>query len=412
LIGDAFLERRRSMATVIIQKRNRKKGIRYLVNYKDPFSGKKKYYRTLSRLRDAQQVANDLRTLLDAGKAAEVKSSKRKISLLTFEEVCRSLKAIWKGRHDRSELSETSYRGYCDRLSLLERDFGNKLLCEISHNEIVEYRNRVASETSNLTSNRSLFILKRVFKQGMEMNAIKNDSVASMPYLSEKRHIRNEFLTPPQLDHLLEACQGWRSKGLLPAVICLGAEHGASKQEILDLTWSDIFFDFEGSGRIRFYRTKNRRERTEYLMPRTKQTLLEWRQHQDWIRRRKRIEDKGPGFVFSKLDGRRLVCFNRSWRKACEIAGFPSLHFHDLRHTFCSNLILSGADLKDAKEMIGHSDLKMTDRYAHLTSMRKLSRQVDLARFYSNSEGMKESSVPHRSHTEVKNGSLNKKRAD
>ncbi len=147
-------------------------------------------------------------------------------------------------------------------------------------------------------------------------------------------------------------------------------------------------------------------------MPRTRQALLEWRKHQDWIRHRKRVEDKGPGFVFSRVDGRHFACFNGSWRKAREIAGFPSLHFHDLRHTFCSNLILAGGDLKDAKEMIGHGDLKMTDRYAHLTSMRKLSKQEDLARFYANSEGMTESSVPHRSHTEVKNGAQNKKRAD
>ncbi len=327
-------------------------------------------------------------------------------------EVCRSLKAVWKERRDRSELSDTSYRGYCDRLRLLERDLGGRLLCEISHKEILGYQNKVAKETSNLTSNRSLFILKQIFKQGLEIDAIKNDPVAAMPYLSEKKHVRNEFLIPRQLDHLLEACQKLRSKDLILAVICLGAEHGASKQEILDLQWSDIDFDFEGRGRIRFYRTKNRRERTEYLMPRTKQALLEWRKHQDWIRHRKRKKDKGPGFVFSKVDGRRLACFNRSWRRACEIAGFPSLHFHDLRHTFCSNLILSGSDLKDVKEMIGHRDLKMTDRYSHLTNMRKLSRQEDLARFYANSEETREPSELDRSHTEVKKGSLKGKRAD
>ena len=170
------------MATVIIQKRNREKGTSYLVYYKDPSSWKKKYYRTFRRLRDAQRVANDLRTLLDAGNTAEVKNSRRKISLLTFDEVCRSLKALWTGRRERSELSETSYRGYCDRLCLVERRFENRLLCEISHEEIIEYRDRVAAETSNLTSNRSLFILKQVFKQGMELNAIKNDPVAAMRY--------------------------------------------------------------------------------------------------------------------------------------------------------------------------------------------------------------------------------------
>jgi site-specific recombinase XerD len=75
-------------------------------------------------------------------------------------------------------------------------------------------------------------------------------------------------------------------------------------------------------------------------------------------------------------------------------------------------LILAGGDLKDAKEMIGHRDLKMTDRYSHLTNMRKLSRQEDLARFYANSEGASESSVPHRSQTEVKKGCMNRKRAN
>jgi hypothetical protein len=47
-----------------------------------------------------------------------------------------------------------------------------------------------------------------------------------------------------------------------------------------------------------------------------------------------------------------------------------------------------------------------------IASMSELSRQEDLARFYANPEGTKESSVPHRNHTEVKNGSQNRKRTD
>jgi hypothetical protein len=50
--------------------------------------------------------------------------------------------------------------------------------------------------------------------------------------------------------------------------------------------------------------------------------------------------------------------------------------------------------------------------YLPLSSMRKLSWQEDPARFYANSEEMKKSSKLHRSHTEVKKGSQNRKRAD
>ena len=380
------------MATVFIQKRMRSKGMKYYLYFKDPVTSQNKYYKTYRRLRDAQDAANDLRPLLDAGKVAEVKSAKRKISLLTFAEVCRSLKEAWEGRVKRSELKETSYYGYCDRMNAVSREFGDRILCEISRDEIVKYRNRIASTRSNITSNRNLFILKQVFKHGLELNAAKNDPVSTIPYLSEKAHRRNEFLTPAQLDHLLKACQTLRSKESIPAIICLGAEHGASKQEILDLRWADIDFDFEERGRIHFFRTKTTRERTEYLMPRTREALLKWKKHLQWMRHRKRTQDKGPGFVFSKLDGRRLNEFSGSWREARRIAGFPKFHFHDLRHTFCSNLILSGGDLKDAKEMIGHADLSMTDRYAHLTNLRKLARQEDLARFYARAEETKKSS--------------------
>ena len=66
--------------------------------------------------------------------------------------------------------------------------------------------------------------------------------------------------------------------------------------------------------------------------------------------------------------------YYEAWRAVCELAGPEDFHFHDLRHTYCSNLMLSGVDLKDVKEIIGHKDLAMTDRYAHLSIERKLLR--------------------------------------
>ena len=52
--------------------------------------------------------------------------------------------------------------------------------------------------------------------------------------------------------------------------------------------------------------------------------------------------------------------------------------------------------------MIGHKDFKMTDRYSHLTNMRKRSKQIDLARFYANGNGTMESSGEHIGNTEGK----------
>ena len=86
--------------------------------------------------------------------------------------------------------------------------------------------------------------------------------------------------------------------------------------------------------------------------------------------------------MFCRLDGNPLPRFDKAWREARKLAGFDGLHFHDPRHTYCSHLLLSGSTLKDVCDMIGHHDLSMTNRYAHLTMQHKKTRQDKLAGWY------------------------------
>lgn len=54
------------------------------------------------------------------------------------------------------------------------------------------------------------------------------------------------------------------------------------------------------------------------------------------------------------------------WLKYLQIAGIENLHWHDLRHTFASRLVMKGVYLFTVNKLMGHHSLEMTERYAHL----------------------------------------------
>ena len=61
----------------------------------------------------------------------------------------------------------------------------------------------------------------------------------------------------------------------------------------------------------------------------------------------------------------------RSFKTALRRSGIRDVHFHDLRHIFASHLVMAGVDLTTVKELLGHKDIKMTLRYAHLAPAHK-----------------------------------------
>ena len=149
---------------------------------------------------------------------------------------------------------------------------------------------------------------------------------------------------------------------LLKSVVITALNPGMRKSEILNLTWYRV--DLR-DGFILIDKTKNG-ERREIPITVTRSVL---RQTLQGIVRRIDIP-----YVF--FNPQTETPFQKDWKKsfhtALKKAGIQDFKFHDLRHTFASQLVMAGVDLVSVKELLGHKNFKMTLRYAHLAQSHKV----------------------------------------
>lgn len=213
------------------------------------------------------------------------------------------------------------------------------------------------------TANRLIATIGHMFTKAVEWGMVEEEiqkRVRKVKLLPENNR-RLRYLSPGECKKLIDSCD----EHLKPIVIT-ALNTGMRKGEIFGLKWENI--DLEaGFILLNQEQTKNS-ERKEIPINQTLRETLEeiTRQFE---------------YVFTNpVTGKRYDNVKRSFTTALKKAEISDFRFHDLRHSFASQLVMAGIDLTTVKELMGHKDFKMTLRYSHLAPSHKLKAVATLDR--------------------------------
>ena len=207
--------------------------------------------------------------------------------------------------------------------------------------------------------NKTFSVLKHMFTKALDWEMI--DEIA----LQKLRRVKNlsgmnkilRYLSTEEINLLISNCPPH-----LKPIVLVALNTGMRKSEILHLTWDRV--DLKNR-LILLDRTKNG-ERREIPMNNLTVKLF------SSLPRHLRVP-----YVFYNNKQKPYKNVTEGFQSALKKSGIKNFRFHDLRHTFASILVMAGVDISSVSELLGHTSIKMTQRYAHL-SPAHLRKAVDI----------------------------------
>lgn len=249
---------------------------------------------------------------------------------------------------------------------------------------------RLAAKASKATCNRDLVVIKAALSRAVAWGHLTThplagtkparlDTSAVVRYLSDDEETRLRKALVARDDGIRtdrENGNRWRSArdhdalppipadgfgDYLTPLVLVAINTGARRGELTSLTWADVDL-VAALVTIHGDRAKSGKTRHVPLNDEAVDVLTRWK------------VQRPAGRVFPVDDPK------KAWAGLLEDAKIESFRFHDLRHHFASRLVMAGVDLNTVRELLGHADLKMTLRYAHLAPEHKASAVQKLMR--------------------------------
>ena len=234
----------------------------------------------------------------------------------------------------------------------IEPIWGNKYLDQITKADVIALMAKHRTTHAPGSCNRLLILLRYLFSCSLkwEIPTIKATPTAGIPLMKED-NVKERFLSTEEAQRLygvLTRSDNVMLQYIIPMLILTGAR----KREVLDARWED--FDYER----RLWRIHTTKLGKPRFVPMSDGviTLLE------------SVPRFGCQWAFPNPKTLKpFVSIFHSWNSArCE-AGLADVRIHDLRHSYASFLVNAGRSLYEVQRLLGHTQIKTTQRYAHLS---------------------------------------------
>ena len=285
----------------------------------------------------------------------EVNNKKEEVTFRTFAKTFLTDYAATNNKPSTVESKEMILRLH------LKPFFGDKKLGQIKARDIERYKAvkyKDGKGLSKKTINEHLTVLRKLLSVAIEWEFLDH-----LPLTKRMKAAKPEFdfLDFDEADRLIDATDTepkWRP------FVTVALKTGMRTGELLALRWQDVDLV-----------AKKIHVRKNYVLGKVdtpksgKSRTIDLCDDALTALREQRPSTLRGELVFSTDRGKHLTknMVRRPLARACRRAGLRNVGMRVLRHTFASHLVMQGVSLKVVQELLGHSDIRTTMIYAHLS---------------------------------------------
>jgi integrase len=268
---------------------------------------------------------------------------------------------------ERKRSTIQDYRGYLARH--LVPFFGDRAIDRIDAIRVAQYLRRKRGDgLSSKTVQNHLNFLHGVFAFAVKRGWVPLNPVAHVdrPKRNRSPHTRVRFLQPHELDAVIRAVPDDTLGSVEGPLYLTAALTGARQGELLALRWLDVDWlaqrlrIAENYTRGRWDTPKSHEGRSVPLADRVAREL-------DLLSKGSRYRADTDLVFCHPLTGNVLdpSKVRKRFAEAIDRARVHKITFHELRHTFGTQMAAAGAPLRAIQEWMGHADAKTTEIYRH-----------------------------------------------